>query len=196
VMSQGRLGTSGHCPGGTGKREGGGGFGGRELGPLVPPPQCHSLRPAGKPRLKQDAPCTNNQLRVPLPDFYPLQSRKNRTIFFRGDKATIYQFGRGADPLDEQTCRGDPWYYEQEAAWSRVALVLGNNVFADDRAQRRLRFLPKFVRHVVCHVFGVRPGYMMYTGHILRAALLSERRPATKAKGKSIMPPGQRAIPT
>jgi hypothetical protein len=87
-----------------------------------------------------------------------------RNIFFRGDKATLYEFGRGADPLDEQACRVGLWYYEQDA-WSRVALVLGNNVFANDRAQRRLRYLPKVVRHVICHACGVCPGYAMYTGH-------------------------------
>jgi hypothetical protein len=85
----------------------------------------------------------------------------------RGIRAVMLQFGQGDYPLEEQACRGDPWYYEHEAAWSRVALVQGNNVFSDERWQRRLRFVPKFVSHLVGHCCGVRPSYAMFTGHRL-----------------------------
>jgi hypothetical protein len=90
-----------------------------------------------------------------------------RDFCFSGRKGTFYEFGRRSDPLNERVCRPDSWYYEEEAAWARTALVLGNNVFAMDRVQRRMAYLPKVVRHLVSYTLGVCPRYAMYTGHRL-----------------------------
>jgi hypothetical protein len=98
-----------------------------------------------------------------------------RNLYYKNEKISFECFGnnyhvlKNINPLNH-------FYYDEEKDFSDIKILLGNNVFQVYEFKKKYASLPKPIRQLIGHAFGIYPKYLMYVDennrHVLEMKII------------------------